>query len=124
MKTTIRSSAALACLALLLTGCGGASAPADGGSYKDATALKDALIRAGGACDDWEAHNKSTLAETSGSCGEKFALSVYSDPENQKLWVDTTKKLKSNAVVGKNWTVSGLEAESVHKLLGGELLGK
>lgn len=118
----IRSSAALACLALLLTGCGGA--PADGGSYKDATALKDALIKAGGTCDDWDAHNKSTLAESSGSCGEKFALSVYSDPENLKLWVDTTKKLGSNAVVGKNWAISGLEAESVHKLLGGELLGK
>lgn len=124
MTSTLRTSAALAFLALLLTACGGSSAPADGGSYADATALKDAIIKAGGSCDDWEAHNKSTLAETSGSCGQKFALSVYSDSESQKLWVDTTKKLKSNAVVGKNWTVSGLEAESVHKLLGGELLGK
>lgn len=124
MKSTLRSSVVLACLMLLLTGCGGASAPADGGSFDSAAELKDALVKAGGTCDDWDEHNKSVLADSSGSCGEKWALAVYSDPKNLELWSETITELKADAVVGKNWSVSGKDAANVQKLLGGELLGK
>jgi hypothetical protein len=109
-------------IALTASACGASAPPADGGSFANVTELKDALVKAGGKCDDWEEHNKSVLAETSGNCGGKFALGVYSNLKNRDLWVDTAKKLKTDAVAGKNWTISGLEAAEVHKLLGGELI--
>lgn len=108
--------------ALLLSACGGP--PADGGSYKTATELKDALVKAGISCDDWDPHNKSTLADTSGSCGDHYAISVYDDMENLAMWVETNKALKTNGVAGKNWTISGTDSKSVHDKLGGELLGR
>lgn len=107
---------------LLLTGCG-SSVPADGGSYKTATDLKDAFVKAGGQCDNWDNHNKTILAATSGQCGKKFALSVFDDTENFELQVSTMRPF-GNLVIGKNWVISGLEAASVHKLLGGELVTK
>lgn len=109
--------------ALLLTGCAGA--PADGGSYKDVTALKDAFVKAGGTCDGWSTHNKSLLADTAGACGGDYALSVYDDMEKMKLWVDTQRMMsRPGAVVGKNWTISGINPQPVHDKLGGELIDK
>jgi uncharacterized protein YgiB involved in biofilm formation len=108
--------------ALLLTGCGGP--PADGGSYKNVTELKDAFVKAGGTCDGWEAHNKTILATTSGRCGTKFALGVFADPENMALQVSTFESVHVLAAVGKNWIISGLDAASAHDKLGGELVGK
>lgn len=119
--TTILASAALA--TVLLSGCGG-GAPADGGSYKTATELKDAFVKAGGKCDNWEAHNKTSLATTSGSCGDDFALGVYEDSKNLDTTTGVFKKLGISAVIGKNWVMSGVDAASAHKLLGGELIAK
>jgi hypothetical protein len=118
----IASIVAACGIALTASACGPAAPPADGGSFANVGELKAALVKAGGKCDDWEQHDKSVLAETSGNCGDKFALSVYSDLENRDLWIDTAKKVKANAVAGKNWTISGTEAAEVHKLLGGELI--
>lgn len=111
-------------LALTAFACGPAAPPADGGTFANVTERKDALVKAGGKCDGWEEHNKSVLAGTSGNCGDKFALGVYSDLENRDRWVETAKKIKTNAVAGMNWIISGTEAAEVHKLLGGELITK
>lgn len=60
---------------LLLTGCGGV--PGDGGSYATATELKDAFVKAGGKCDNWDPNNKSPIASTSRACGGVYALSNF-----------------------------------------------
>ncbi|HEX9226187.1 MAG TPA: hypothetical protein VF885_05970, partial [Arthrobacter sp.] len=86
---------------------------------------KDAFVKAGGTCNDWSTHNKSVLAATAGACGGDYALSVYDDIEKRDLWVDTARKLSSgSSVAGKNWTVSGTDAKTVHDKLGGELIEK
>jgi hypothetical protein len=91
-------------------------------SYR-VTELKDAFVKAGGTCDDWSTHNKSILADSAGACGDAYALSVYDDMENMKLWVDTTRMMsRPGVVVGKNWTISGVNPKPVHDKLGGELI--
>lgn len=110
--------------ALLLTGCTGGP-PADGGSFSDVTALKDAFVKAGGTCDNWSTHNKSLLASSAGSCGDAYALSVYEDMDKRDQWVETMRTLNiGGTVAGKNWTISGTDAKPVHDKLGGELLDK
>jgi hypothetical protein len=124
MKTFRSMALPAAAAALLLTGCGGA-APPDGGSYANVTDLKDAFVKAGGTCDDWSTHNKSILADSAGACGDAYALSVYDDMEKMKLWVDAERKMsRPGAVVGKNWTISGINPKPVHDKLGGELISK
>ncbi|MET1155083.1 hypothetical protein [Arthrobacter sp.] len=112
--------AAAAAVALLLSGCGGP--PADGGSFANVTELKDAFVKAGGTCDNWSTHNKSILAATAGSCGDKYAFAVYDDMDNMATWVDTNRVMKLGGVVGKNWTISCVDPSPVHDKLGGELL--
>ena len=120
-RITLSATGLLA--ALLLTGCAG-GAPSDGGSYKNATELKDAFIKAGGECSPWNGHNKTVLATTSGSCGTAFVVGVFEDPENLAVQVSTFKEIGVAAVVGKNWVFSGTDAASVRDKLGGELIGK
>lgn len=112
-----------AAAAALLTGCG-ASVPADGGTYKNVSELKDAFVKSGIGCEDWDEHNKSVLAASSGSCGEKYTIGVYDDPSNLKMQIEMFRQLEVNSVIGKNWVASGTNAKAVHEKLGGEIITK
>lgn len=119
MKRTILTAALLS--AALLTGCAGGP-PAGGGSYESATEVKDALVKAGGACENWTADNKVLKAKSSGTCGTGYAIMVYDDPSELTGWRSMIKSLELNGLSGKNWAISGQIPEDVQKKLGGDII--
>ena len=118
--TALPAALSLLLSAVLLVGCSSAP-PADGGSYESATALKDALVKAGGTCDDWDPSNKVKFAKSSGTCGQKYALTVFNDDGMFETWRDGVKQLGLRVNVGKNWAISGTDEEEIQKKLGGEI---
>ena len=105
-----------------LAGCG--VPPADGGTYKSATQVKNALLESGGICEQWDPHNKIILASSSGSCGKDLIIGVYNDAQNFEQQKSFRKELNLQPLIGKNWIVSGTRAADVQKLIGGELTAK
>lgn len=105
----------------LLAGCAGGP-PAGGGTYESANDVKDALVKAGGACDNWTGDNKVLKAKSSGSCGTKYAVMVFDDTAALTEWRSMIKSLEMNGVSGKNWAISGAIPEDVQKKLGGDVI--
>lgn len=118
--TALPTALSLLLSAALLVGCSSAP-PADGGTYESATDLKDALVKAGGTCDNWDPGNKVTFAKSSGTCGNKYALTVFDDDSTFEKWRDGMKQLGLQVNVGKNWAISGTDKEEIQKKLGGKI---
>lgn len=119
MKRTILTTALLS--AALFTGCAGGP-PAGGGTFESATDVKDALVKAGGTCDNWSADNKVLKAKSSGTCGTGYAIAVYDDTVNLASWRELIKTLELSGLSGKNWGISGTIPEDVQKKLGGDVI--
>lgn len=118
-RTTL--TAVLLSTALLVTGCS-AGPPAGGGTHESATEVKDAFVKAGGTCENWTAGNKVKAAKSSGTCGEKYSISVYDDTAELTSWRSLIKTLDLNGLSGKNWAISGEVPEDVQKKLGGDVI--
>lgn len=119
-RTTLTAVLSILVSAVLLTGC--TPPPAGGGTYETATEVKDALVKAGGTCDDWVDDNKVLKAKSSGNCGTKYAVMVYDDPAALTSWRAMIKSLKVNGISGKNWAISGSVHEDVQKKLGADVI--
>lgn len=134
---------ALAALTLLLAGCSSsaeiasesttattqASKPtrtADGGSYGVLTDLRDEAVAAGLPCPSWDQHNTYKLASSSGACSDEVSMAIYMSEFDRDAQLSVYKEFGSmvafSYLVGKNWTVSTPDPESLQKKLGGTVL--
>lgn len=125
MGKKITALAASAAGLFLLAGC---SAP---GEYKGVEDLKDAYADAGGTCDEWDNHDGTILAEESGSCNKKAALSFFGDnAEGLATTEETFGMLDIPYIGGENWVIQTSDFDGVEggkkmaKELGGELVNE
>jgi hypothetical protein len=124
-----------ACLAL--AGCGGgkneakpvgsSAGTAKAKSYDGVEDLRDAYIRAGGECNDWNKSNKVTGAAESGECGGSVVLSTYLSSQAAQDQVKTTKEALGDTIalhwlVGENWIINAPDVDDVKKKLGGTIV--
>lgn len=136
-----RSRAALAAatltLAVALSGCvmavpapaktAAQRPPADGGTYPTVVALKDAYVKAGGACANWVEDDIIKSAAQSGHCSDADAFSIYlssADTQDAAMAVKTITSglVDTTLLVGKNWIINGEAAISVADKLGGTVV--
>ncbi|WP_423058724.1 hypothetical protein [Brevibacterium linens] len=115
---------ALAVLTLFLVGCGPEKS---GGSYDDINALRDAFIKAGGDCEEWDESNQVLGAAQSGDCGTSTVLSVYltHDAVQQRI-ADTKDSIFGAAggewLTGENWVINTDDVRSLQKKMGGQIV--
>lgn len=122
----------LACTAML-AGCSSISPTPDQPDYPDTyrsvEELRDAFVRAGGACDEWEQSNRVTAASESGTCSDSNVLSVYSSQDDRDQVVDSLREFSTtiggmNLLVGENWIVNDPAVKNLDPAMGGVLVTK
>ena len=127
---TLAKKSALVALAALLAGCSGAPAasptPTPQATYGHVVELKDAAVRAGYECSDWQQANIVTLAASSGTCSSADVFSVYLSSDAVQQVVVAQKGLPGDVhlLVGQNWIINA-PAESLPALrdaLGGQIV--
>lgn len=145
MNSKMIACAVVVAGALALAGCGGStsaapaatptptviSPPEDGGTYPTVVALKNAIVKAGGACQEFVQTNRITLAAQSAECAKDTVISTYlssSDisqliQNNKKLNADLKSTSKGNSwLVGENWVINAPTAGKLREKLGGKVV--
>lgn len=114
-------------LGLALTGCGGP--PEDGGRYGSVVELRDAVVKAGMECPDWDEHNSVTTAASSGTCSDSLVMATYASTADKQEQIDRYKLLgeaiELTCLIGENWTINVTkdgDVETLHNKLGGTIL--
>lgn len=131
--------------ALALFGCGGSPSaapttamptstvtapPANGGTYSTVLALKDAYVKAGGACPDFVQTNRVTLAAESAECSKDTVISTYVSSSDISQLIQNVKKLNAEVkstggyswLVGENWVINSPTAAKMQEKLGGKVV--
>lgn len=137
--------------ALALSGCGGSPAvapttatptatptptptvtvpPANGGTYSTVAALKDAYVKAGGACPAFNQTNRITLAAESAECSKDSVISTYVSSSDISLLIQNIKKLNAELkstggnswLVGENWVINSPTAGKMQEKMGGKVV--
>lgn len=116
--------ATLIAATLALTGCG---PDESGGSYNDVEALRDAFVKAGGNCDEWDQTNKVLGAAQSGECGMDTVLSTYLNHDAVQDRIADTKDsifgaMGDDWLTGENWIINGENIEELQRKLGGQVV--
>lgn len=135
-------------LVAMLTACGPGAAtteapkqstaptvPADGGTYGSVAALRDAYVKAGGTCPDFQQRDQMKLAAESAECDSSTVLSTFlsSEEVNQQIkltrgFISAVREKAPNApagepwLVGKNWILNVKEPEKFQDKLGGQIV--
>jgi hypothetical protein len=114
---------------LLLTGCSASSAKtakpaAPKATYATVTALRDAFVKAGGSCDDWNETDVVTVAAQSGDCSDSTVLSIYVSQTSRDQIVNFAKTsgVAAHLLVGKNWIINTPNPQKYVKNLGGTVV--
>lgn len=132
LNTVAACLAALA-LSVSLSGCGGSEnfaapvqetkPPADGGSYGTVEDLRDAAMKAGLDCPNWDKHNKAIYAASSASCSDSIGFATYTGEAqlNKQLsaWKTLGDLVELERLVGVNWTIDTHDPEALQKKMGG-----
>ena len=112
-------------LVLVIVGCA-AESPADGGSYGSTTELRDAIVKAGWTCAEWDEHNKTETAIGSGTCDDNLVLAIYSSEADREAQVDIYKMLgeyvSMEVLIGRNWTAHADGLDELQKSMGGSIM--
>lgn len=116
--------ATLVATSLLFTGCG---PDKTGGSYDDVEALRDAFVKAGGSCDDWNLSNKVNGAAQSGECGTDTVLSTYLTHDAVQDRIAETKEsifgeMGGEWLTGENWVINTDDVRGIQKKMGGTIV--
>ena len=114
---------------MLLTGCGATAAPTAAptqdtypATFKTVEDLRDAFVRAGGECPEWEQSNHIPLAAESGTCSDSNVLSIYTSQKDRDELVDGFKSIAlegSTILVGENWIINDPSVRDLDPALGG-----
>lgn len=104
--------------------------PAGGGTYSTVTALKNAYVKAGGACPDFVQTNKVTLAAESAECSKDTVISTYVSSSDISQLIQNVKKLNAELkstggnswLVGENWVINSPKASGMQGKLGGKVV--
>lgn len=124
MSPRYRTTAVLATIAILTFA---ACTPAPPTKYDDVTALREAFMKAGGTCNDWEQTNRVNGAAQSGTCDISSVLSVYLSREaTEKRVADThaswVGSLSGDWLVGDNWIIATNDVAGMKERLGGTIV--
>ena len=116
--------ATLAATTILMTGCG---PDESGGSYSDIEALRDAYMRAGGECENWEETNNVLGAAQSGDCGMHTVISIYLNHDAvQDRIAETKESIFAEAtddwLTGENWIINGNDPDRLREEMGGQIV--
>lgn len=146
MISRITVPAALFIVALALAGCGGTTSaaptasatptptvtapPANGGTYPTVVALKNAFVKAGGACPAFNQTNRVTLAAESAECSTTTVISTYISGSDISELIQVNKKLNAEIkssggnswLVGENWVINSPTAAQMQEKLGGKVV--
>ena len=123
--------ALITAIGLLLTGCvstptsvAESPTPAPKATYATVVELRDAYMKAGGACPDWQPNNVVKLAAQSGACDANTVLSTYLSSDIRDQVVTTLKGFGGGVhlLVGENWVINTLDPESYVSELGGTVV--
>lgn len=118
---------------LLLTGCASGPTPetpstaAYPATFRNVEELRDAFVRAGGSCPDWQQTNQIPLAAESGTCSSSNVLSIYSSTADRDELVRGYKSMAmedSAIMVGANWVINDKQVRSLDPALGGTIVSK
>jgi len=113
---------AIAAVVLLVTGCASQSEPEYPSSYRSVEELKEAFVKAGGECPDWEQTNQVKLAAESGTCSESNVLSIYSSEAVRDEALAAYKSIAlgdSTLLVGENWIINDKRVKELDSAIGG-----
>lgn len=110
--------------AVALHGCG---PDPSGGSYNDVEALRDAFVKAGGECEEWEQTDKVLGAAQSGECGMNTVLSTYLTHDAVQDRIAETKdsifgEMGDDWLTGENWIINGGDIDELQKKMGGQVV--
>jgi hypothetical protein len=132
MKLTATAVMVGAAVVLTLTACSSSTpattkTPVKNVSYSSVADLRDAFVKAGGACDSGVQDNVVGGAAESGTCDEETVLSTYLSTDSRDTVVDNVKTIGAGMVdvtmlVGKNWIVNSPDAAKVKAELGGTMV--
>lgn len=93
-------------------------------------ALKDAYVKAGGACPAFSQTNRVTLAAESAECSTNTVLSTYVSNSDVSQLIQNVKKLNAELkstggnswLVGENWVINSPTAAKMQEKLGGKVV--
>ena len=133
MRRAAIAIATAAAAALGLTACsgGGTTAPATSAptTYSTVTEVRDAMVEAGGTCEDWIQDNVVHNASQSGHCGTGTTISLYLSRAAAEAQVQYNKdsvfgSIDSTWLVGENWIInaSDQDVDTLHSKLGGDIV--
>jgi len=104
-----------------------AQTPPQPSVYIDITALRDAAVKAGLPCNNWEQNNHVEGATESASCGADSVLSIYATGVDKQIAIARVRavhsrfKLDMLLLVGPNWVVNARRAYQLQEHMGGEI---
>ncbi len=118
---------------LVLAGCSSSPTPqptsdaAYPAKFRTVEELRDAFVRAGGSCPNWQQTNQIPLAAESGTCSSSNVLSIYSSTADRDELVRGYKSIAmedSVIMVGENWVINDKQVRSLDPALGGTIVSK
>lgn len=82
-----------------------------------------AVVAAGFDCPEWDEHNSSVLAATSGTCSDSLTMATYASDTSLEKQLDLWKGFgfEADFLIGKNWMVNGEDSEALRQKLGGTI---
>lgn len=98
---------------------GGSSYP---DTYRSVEELKDAFVKAGGTCDNWNQSNQVVLANESGTCSDQNVLSIYASESAVDEALEAYKSLgstDSTLLIGENWIINDPSVKDLDPAIGG-----
>lgn len=128
LSITMKRFFAVLSVAVLLTGCSAQARPAakpkPKASYATVVELRDAFVKAGGACPNWVEGDQVTLAAQSGTCSDTAVLSVYLTRSAVLQMAETQKSggFPVTLLVGQNWAINTPHPERYAGKLGGTVV--
>lgn len=127
MKTHRRKSTwvSLAILVVSLTACSATPQA----TYSTVEDLKEAFVKAGGECDEWDATHSVEGSAESGTCGTHTVLSTYVSQAATEDRIEETKSFLESVdgdwgswLVGENWIIHGPDVHEIKEELGGTVV--
>lgn len=118
--------AGAAVVAFIVSGC--ASQPEvvePQARYDTVIELRNAYVKAGGSCKQYDEHNRVTNAAQSADCNESTVLSIYLSEAKRDETIDTLKDVavtEISLLVGENWIINTKDPEAYVEALGGTVV--
>lgn len=101
-------------------------APVVARTVVDASALKDAWVKAGFECPTWNPDNTVSNATTSGTCSDSDVFMVFASASARDSTISSLQAIggvsETDLLVGPNWIINDPSAADAQPLLGGKVV--